>query len=192
MKKTRSIGIIDINAPVLLSLAFLSLACYAANYLSGGWLNGFLAARFTSFLDPLMYLRLFTHVFAHADLPHYINNFLLLLVVGPAVEEKYGSRRVLVLLGITAVVCALPQILIFQNVALMGASGLVFMMIILASFTNVRERKIPLTFLLVAVYYIGGEVVSGITAQDNISQLAHILGGVCGAVFGFAVRPAKK
>ncbi len=192
MKKTRSIGIIDINAPVLLGLSFLSLACFVANYLANGWLNSFLAARYTSFLDPLMYLRLFTHVLVHADLPHYFNNFLLLLVVGPAVEEKYGSRRVLALLAITAVVCALPQILIFQNTALMGASGLVFMMLILASFTNVRERKIPLTFLLVAVYYIGGEVVNGITAQDNVSQLAHIIGGVCGAVFGFAVRPKKR
>lgn len=185
MKKTRSIGIIDINSPVLLGLTFLSLICLGIGYLSGGLSSRFLAAQFTSWLDPLMYLRLFTHVLAHQGLEHYVNNFLLILVVGPSVEEKYGSRSLLVMMLITAVATGLIHILFFRGVALMGASGLVFMLIILASFTNVREGKIPLTFILVAVYYIGGEILAGVFGQDNISQLSHILGGVCGAVFGF-------
>lgn len=185
MKKTRSIGIIDINSPVLLGLTLLSLICLGVAYLTGGFFNRFLAAQFTSWLDPLMYLRLFTHVLAHQGLEHYVNNFLLILVVGPSVEEKYGSRSLLLMMLITALATGLIHILFFHNVALMGASGLVFMLIILASFTNVREGKIPLTFILVAVYYIGGEILTGVFGQDNISQLSHILGGVCGAVFGF-------
>lgn len=185
MKKTRSIGIIDINSPVLLGLTFLSLICLGIGYLTGGAFNRFLAAQFTSWLDPMMYLRLFTHVLAHQGLEHYVNNFLLILVVGPSVEEKYGSRSLLIMMLITAVATGLIHILFFHNVALMGASGLVFMLIILASFTNVREGKIPLTFILVAVYYIGGEILAGVFGQDNISQLSHILGGVCGAAFGF-------
>ena len=185
MKKTRSIGIIDINSPVLLGLTFLALVCLGGSYLTGGLLNQFLAVRFTSWLDPLMYLRLFTHVLAHGDWSHYVNNFLLILVVGPAVEEKYGSRNLLVMMLITAAFTGLVHILFFRHVMLMGASGLVFMLIMVASFTNVREGKIPLTFLLVGIYYIGGEVLAGIFSQDSISQLSHILGGVCGAGFGF-------
>ena len=193
MKKTPSIGFIDINSPVLLGLTALSLFCLLLNSLTGGAANIFMAARFTSWLDPLQYLRLFTHVIAHANAAHYFGNFLLILIVGPAVEEKYGSRNLLVMLLITSVVTGLFKIIFFRNVMLLGASGLAFMLIVLGSFTNVRRGKIPLTFILVAVYYIGGEVVTGLFGQDNISQLSHILGGVCGGIFGFFFikRPPK-
>jgi hypothetical protein len=30
-------------------------------------------------------------------------------------------------------------------------------------------------------------VVDALTQQDNISQLTHIVGGLCGAVMGFAM-----
>ena len=51
---------------------------------------------------------------------------------------------------------------------------------------------IPLTLILVVVLYLGGEVVTAATAQDSISQLTHIVGGLCGAILGFAMgRPQK-
>jgi uncharacterized membrane protein YdcZ (DUF606 family) len=72
----------------------------------------------------------------------------------------------------------------------MGASGVVFMMILLASFTNFSEGEIPLTFILILILYIGREVFNSFR-QDNISEFAHIIGGLCGSLFGF-FRPAKK
>ena len=75
---------------------------------------------------------------------------------------------------------------------LVGASGIVYMLIILSSFTNIREGSIPLTLLLVATIYIGREIISGIALTDNISQLTHIAGGLCGLFFGIASKKTRK
>ena len=69
----------------------------------------------------------------------------------------------------------------------MGASGIVFMMILLSSFTNIRSGEIPLTFVLVVLMYLTREVVTAFSDEDSISQLAHIAGGLCGSLFGFAI-----
>ena len=76
--------------------------------------------------------------------------------------------------------------------ALLGASGVVFMMIVLSSFTEMKKGGIPITLILVVVFYLGGELVDGLKNTDNISQLTHIVGGVCGMVFGFTLRSRKR
>jgi membrane associated rhomboid family serine protease len=133
-----------------------------------------------------MYVRLFTHVLPHQGLPHFTGNFLLILAVGPLVEEKYGSRPLAKMMLITAGVTGLVNVVFFPGIMLLGASGLAFMLILLASFANMRAGRLPLTFLLVALLYVGNEIVAGLFANDNISQLSHIIGGFCGSAFGFA------
>ena len=71
--------------------------------------------------------------------------------------------------------------------ALLGASGIVFMMILLSSFGGGRNGTIPTTLILVAVFYLGGELWDAIFVRDNVSQLTHIIGGLCGTVLGFAL-----
>ena len=81
----------------------------------------------------------------------------------------------------------LPIILgavIALGIGLLGASGVVFMFILLSSVTNARRGRIPLTFVLVVLLFLGQEVWNGLT-QDNVSQFAHVIGGLCGAAFGF-------
>jgi membrane associated rhomboid family serine protease len=72
----------------------------------------------------------------------------------------------------------------------LGASGIVFMMILLASFTNFRKGEIPLTFILVLIFYVGNEVMSAFR-NDGVARFAHILGGFCGSIFGFFRKPAS-
>ena len=182
---------LNFNSPVILGMTCISFALLLLNWLTGGETNRFLAIRYTSWADPLMYLRLFTHVLAHSGLSHFTSNFMMILVIGPIVEEKYGGPRLLIMIVITAVITGLFNVIFFRNVALIGASGIVFMLILLASFVNIRQGRIPLTVLLVAVLYIGNEIVRGITANDNISQMAHIVGGLCGSAFGFALHAGK-
>ena len=59
------------------------------------------------------------------------------------------------------------------------------MLILLSSFANFQKGKIPLTLILVVIIYVGREVMNGIMVKDNISQFAHIIGGICGGAFGF-------
>jgi membrane associated rhomboid family serine protease len=70
----------------------------------------------------------------------------------------------------------------------MGASGIVFMMIAMASLSGMKNGCIPITLVLVLLLYLGGEIVDGITLKDNISQLSHIVGGICGALLGISMR----
>ena len=70
----------------------------------------------------------------------------------------------------------------------MGASGIVFMFILLVSFTNSKSGEVPITFILIAILFIGKEVMQSLQ-NDQISQFAHIIGGVLGSFFGFASRP---
>ena len=40
--------------------------------------------------------------------------------------------------------------------------------------------------------YLGGEVVDAATARDSVSQLTHIVGGLCGAGLGFAMGRGRR
>lgn len=72
----------------------------------------------------------------HGSWDHFINNMLLLLVVGPPMEEKYGSLPLLKGILLTALISGVLQCLLFPRTALLGASGIVFMLIMLASLSG--------------------------------------------------------
>ena len=175
---------IDINAPFILWMTGIALVFLIIDLTSGGFIRSTFAVRRTSFADPMQYIRLFTYVLVHANPAHYFGNFMMILAIGPMVEEKYGSGRLCIAAVITTLITGLGSVIFFPNVALVGASGIVFMLILLASFTNVRQGRLPVTVLLVAALYLGNEVFQGLFSTDNISRIGHIVGGLCGAAFG--------
>lgn len=185
---------IQYNAPVVLTFFFLSLGALLLGQFTGEQTTWrFFTVYRAPLTDPLTYLRMFTHVLGHADYTHFMSNMMLFLVVGPPLEEKYGSKRLLFCIALTALISGLVQFIFFPTTALLGASGIVFMMIVLSSLSGMRNGSIPLTLIIVAILYLGGEVVDAIAAQDNISQLTHMIGGLCGAVMGFAMsRPSHR
>jgi hypothetical protein len=69
---------------------------------------------------------------------------------------------------------------------LLGASSIVFMFITLISIVDLRRGSIPISFILVAILFIGSEIVQAF-GEDNISQAGHIAGALLGALFGFAL-----
>ena len=138
-----------------------------------------------------MYLRLFTHVLGHIDLAHLIGNMTLFLLLGPALEEKYGASRLLIVILAAALITGIIHNLFFPSM-LLGASGVVFAMILLTSFTGFREGEIPVTFILVALLYLGQQVWEGITVRDSISNLSHILGGLVGSGAGWLLNKKPR
>lgn len=187
MKRRRII--LQYNAPATLTFALISLAALIlGHFTEGATTIKYFSVYRSSLMDPLTYLRFFTHVLGHADLDHFSGNIILMLVLGPTLEERYGSRTILVTILITAFVAGLVQWIFFPGSVLLGASGIVFMMIIMASLGGMKGGGIPLTLIFVFIVYVGGEIYSGLVISDNISQLTHIIGGVCGAVLGIALR----
>lgn len=177
---------ITFNAPVVLCMVAICFAATLLNYLTAGAANKLLFMTYrSSLLSPLTWLRAFTHIFGHANWTHLIGNMSYLLLLGPMLEEKYSSRVLFMAIIVTALITSVVNFIFFPNVALCGASGVVFAFIILSSFTGFKNGEIPMTFILVAALFIGQQVYEGIIVQDNISNLSHILGGIIGSVIGY-------
>ncbi len=184
---------ISYNAPVALTFSILALIALLLDPITNGWTTVHLFSVYRcSLSDPLAFFRFFGHVLGHGSFSHYIGNIVLILVLGPNLEDRFGSWNVLWAVLITALISGLVQFLFFPGSALLGASGIVFMMILLSSFGGVRNGVIPVTLILVAVFYLGGELWDAITVNDNVSQLTHIIGGICGTVLGFALSGRKR
>lgn len=185
MKRLR----LQYNAPVVLSFALCSLAALLLGKITNGWTTAKLFSVYRSSLRSfLTYPRFVLHVLGHSGYAHYLNNMMMILVIGPALEEKYGSRNLFWSIFLTALVSGLVQWLFFPGSALLGASGIVFMMIVMSSLSGMRDGQIPLTLILVLVLYLGGEIVDGVVLRDNVSQLTHVIGGLCGAFLGMSLR----
>ena len=182
------------NSQVILTFFLLSLGVLFLGQWTGGWTTTHLFCVYRSSLkDPLFYVRLFGHVLGHGSWDHFLNNMLLLLVIGPPMEEKYGSIPLLRGILLTALISGILQCALFPHSALLGASGIVFMLIMLASLSGF-SGGIPVTMLLVAVLYLGQQVYDVIFVRDNVANFMHIVGGVCGTVFGYtyAAFPRRK
>lgn len=173
------------NSPVILSFAAISFLALLLGYITGGTSDRLLFSVYrSSAASVFFYFRLVGHIFGHGDFSHFFNNFVIILLVGPMLEEKYGSKKLLFMILFTAIVTGMINIVFFSS-GLLGASGIAFMMILLSSYTNFEQGKIPLTLICVVIAFLGKEVMNGLLTKDNISQLTHIIGGFCGGVFGF-------
>ncbi len=180
------------NSPIILGF---SIACFVVLIIDKITMHASTNLLFSvyrsSLLSPLTYLRFFGHVLGHAGWEHFIGNITLILVIGPLLEEKYGSSNILFVIMATALVTGVVNFIFFPGTQLLGASGVVFALILLSSFTSFKDGKIPVTFILVAIIYIGGQIYDGIFVQDNVSNLTHIIGGGVGSGLGFVMNKNK-
>ena len=177
---------ITFNSPVILSFVGVCLLALILDKITGGisTLKLFSVYR-SSFLNPLTYVRLIGHIFGHAGWSHFINNIMMILILGPMLEEKYGSKDILLVILITAVVTGAFHMIFSPFTRLLGASGVVSAFILLSSLTSFDDGGIPVTFILVAVIYIGEQIYQLIAITSNVSNITHIIGGAVGATFGF-------
>lgn len=180
---------ITFNAPVILGFVAICFGVMILNFITQGTSNRIAFITYHSSLtSPMTYVRLFTHILGHSGWEHFIGNMAYVLLLGPMLEEKYGSKRILEVVVITAFITGVINYIFFWNVALCGASGVCFAFILLSSFTSFREGEIPLTVILVAVIFLGQQIYEGIVIQDDISNMAHIFGGIIGGVIGFSLN----
>jgi len=186
---------ISFNSPLILNLTFTSFIILV---LDSTILPGLIEFLFVvgpagsfQWTDPIDYVRLVSHGLGHGDFAHFFGNFSLILLIGPYLEEKFGTRNLLGMILITLFATGVFNVLFFPN-GLLGASGIVFMFILLGSFAGAQPGTIPATFILVVLLYLGNEVLSLFGPEDGISQTAHLLGGLSGSVFGFLSLNRRK
>ena len=179
------------NAPVTLTFALASLIVLGVGKLTNGYSTNMFFSVYRSPISVAWFIRLFGHVLGHSNMTHLAGNMTLFLLLGPILEDRYTSGTLLEAFGIVAVISGLVNIIFFPGTALLGASGLVFMMIVLVSAADLKKGEIPISMILVILIYLGSEVWTMITVKDNISQITHIIGGVSGAVIGGLLNSRK-
>lgn len=196
-KKKRARLRIMYNAPVTLTFSLATVAVMVLEHFMPGFTEWLFTAPgkigsevgfdWTNVGD---YFRLFTHVLGHQDWEHLLGNLSFILLLGPLLEERYGSVMLTVMIVITDLVTGVLNVC-FISRPLLGASGIAFMMILLSSFTAISKHQIPLTFLLVLALYMGRELLV-VSQEANVSSLAHTAGGVCGSLFGFLTAHSPR
>ena len=184
---------VTLNAPVVIGFVAICFVAMVLNYASEGEAVRLLFSTYRAPLwSPLTWLRGVTYIFGHADLAHMVGNMSYLLLLGPMLEEKYGSERLALIIAITAIITSVIHFVFFPSMALCGASGVVFAFILLSSFTGFRAGEIPVSFILVSMFFIGQQIVDGLTVQDNISNLTQIIGGILGGIIGYVLNLRKR
>ena len=184
---------LSFNAPAVLGFVGLCVIVQIISLLTKGQSNRTLFSVYrASMADPLTYVRLFTHVLGHAGWDHLLGNMMYILILGPMIEEKYGTGTTVFIIAVTALVIGIINMVFVPGVMLLGASGVVFAFILISSITIREDNTIPVTFILVAVMYLGQQIYQGLFTRDNISQMAHIVGGAVGSVMGFLLSRKKK
>lgn len=187
MRNVKKKIVIYLNAPITIGFVFICLASLILGFITGGVSTDVIFSTYSSsWINPLTYLRLVGHVFGHANFEHFIGNMMYILILGPMLEEKYHDKLIYLILS-TAIVTGLVNNIFFPGTQLLGASGVVFAFILLSSVTG-STNGIPITSIIVAILYIGGELYDMFALNDSISQLTHIVGGFTGLLIGLRFK----
>lgn len=176
----------DYNAPVILTYFFICLIILMIDKLCKGKFSAtfFTTYKNDSLLNPLTYFKLISHSLGHADWDHLYSNFIKILLIGPLIEEKYGSINLLIAMILTSLIIGIINKL-FGKGGILGASGVAYMLILLSSFVNMENGKIPITLTLIILFFVVDEVIKLFRRKkDGVSHLGHITGAICGVVFG--------
>lgn len=176
----------DYSAPVILTYFFICLIILLIDKLCKGKFSAtfFTTYKNDSLLNPLTYFKLISHSLGHTDWDHLYSNFIKILLIGPLIEEKYGSINLLIAMIITSLIIGIINKL-FGKGGILGASGVAYMLILLSSFVNMENGKIPITLTLIILFFVVDEVIKLFRRKkDGVSHLGHITGAICGVVFG--------
>ena len=176
----------DYNAPVILTYFFICFIILMIDKLCRGKFSKtfFTTYKNDSLLNPLTYFKLISHSLGHADWDHLYSNFIKILLIGPLIEEKYGSINLLIAMILTSLIIGIVN-KVFGKGGILGASGVAYMLILLSSFVNMENGKIPITLTLIILFFVVDEVIKLFRRKkDGVSHLGHITGAICGIILG--------
>lgn len=177
---------ITFKSPITLTFALLAVVFYFLFQADGDIPRIFVLQGDFQWTNWKWYVSLVGYTLSHGSIDHLIGNISIILLLGPMIEKRYGPKRMLMMLSLTGLITAVIHI-VFWSHHLIGASGLVFMMIVLSSLVDIRGNELPFAFILIVLLYIGQEVIRAFSV-DGVSQFAHISGGVLGMIFGYSYR----
>lgn len=171
---------------VIIGYFFLCFIIFIFNKISKDKVTSLLKIRRGHLLNPMNYIRLFTSGLCHSDFQHFRNNFIFILLLGPIIENKVGSLVMLEMILITTLVSSLFH-LIFYDSSAIGASDVVYMMVVYLGLTSTFDNRIPLTFVFLFLFFVLGEIVLMFFHKrgDKTGHDGHVMGAVMGIIFTY-------
>lgn len=161
---------------------------------------------------------LITHVFIHGDVLHFINNILMLAILGTVVEEKIGKLKLffvyLLSSQFTVLFAVVLQYILGSFGILIGSSGAIYGLMFLAAliagweevplilipllnilalpaiFLSAKNLKAPL-FIAILFYLLLNLVLFMLNFPRSVVEFAHF-GGFLGGIVGFFLVIPKK
>ena len=131
--------------------------------------------------------RFVTHALGHGNWAHLKGNLIFLLPIAMQVEMHYKARVILPLMFITALSTGILQF-IFVGTPLVGASGIVFLMIALSCYADNDAKRVPIDGTMVALMFVAFELYNMFFGADSVSQFAHLMGAGIGIAYGWFLQ----
>jgi membrane associated rhomboid family serine protease len=178
-----------LNSPVVLTYALVSTAIILLTPLIPGLQSWIIAPNAFVPASVHFWICLFSHVIGHADWTQLVDNFALILLIGPQIEARHGWRSLIIIILVTSAITGILSTFL-RSSGVWGSSGIAFMMILLSSAFNYRTSAIPVTVILIVALYIGRDL-SHISSNTGETHLLQLIGGVCGSVFGYQFYKTK-
>lgn len=128
---------------------------------------------------------LFTYMFAHSGLYHYLLNMLALFAFGTALEEIIGYKTLL-LFFVAGVLAGLASLSFYA--ATIGASGAIYGLVGAAALlrpgkeTVIGVIGVPMPLIIVAIIYAVFDVL-GLFVYTGVANIAHLGGLLVGVAF---------
>lgn len=208
------------DAPITLTFVFLSIfLCILNSVAFKGNLDNYFLASPTSAGGTMpfdlknfaSYVKLIFYFLGAAGWTSLFANLLFVLLLGPQIEEYYGS----VIIGIMMIVSSLFSGVLnacFCKMPLQGPLSVVFMLIFLNAFISFSKKKVPFSFFAVFILYIlflifemksvkqsalstdGKEILVNVFTSGEIALKIAVCfaGGLCGSLFAFLASPKTR
>lgn len=185
---------LSVEAPVLVcyvtSCCFLHLLNVTILPGVSRWLG---VRQATNFLNPLHYVFMVSHIFGHQNLYHLRSNMTNLLLVGPSTEHTFGSKNLILIMFVVAVCSGIGHMVFGPpHTTQIGASGVVFALILLNSLVSAKSGQIPVSFVLTTTLFVGDEIWQSLFVSDTIAHSAHLIGALVGTVAGYMIHDHRE
>lgn len=136
------------------------------------------------------YLKLFIYVFGATDKLILFTNLLFIILLGPQMEEQYGSVMIGIMMFISAIFAGVLNAC-FCKEPMLGADPIIFMLIILDVLLCCKKKTINCTTFLLVIIFICVQVFRN-SSNGAVGNIIVIAGGLCGSLFAFLALPRVK
>lgn len=204
MGKKNSLKVV-FDSPVVLVFSFVSAAIFAADLIFKLNISekvfechGAKSVPAFDFKSAMDYARLVIYPFCSVNATSFFFNIAFVLLLGPVLEERYGSLMLALMIFITSLVGGVITACV-STFGISGCGGIVFMMIILSVLSVFIKKQLPVSWIFIFILYLAFSLAVGKKnssfvsfMNENIPVFIQLASGICGSLFGFFVCPKKR